>query len=111
VPHGLAATEFLVLWRTGHAADPGISQIELARELHVSAAHICGMVEKLQSRQWLQTARPLQDRRRLYCTLTRQGGSALNRLIADLVPIAERCLREEPLIATARCEASSEEAA
>jgi DNA-binding MarR family transcriptional regulator len=94
-PYQLAACEFLVLWRTGHAAPPGISQVELARELNVSAAQVCGVVEKLQDRQWLQTARPLQDRRRLYCSLTPDGVAELQRLVSDLLPIAERCLGED----------------
>lgn len=90
----MVAAEFLVLWRTGHAAPPGISQVELARELNVSAAHICGVVEKLQDRLWLQTARPLQDRRRLYCSLTPPGEDALEQMSRDLLPIAAQCLRE-----------------
>ena len=94
-PHSLVGAEFLVLWRTGHAAPPGISQVELARELNVSAAHVCGLVEKLQQRQWLHMVRPVQDRRRLYCSLTTQGIAALQRLIADLLPMANRCLLEE----------------
>src|SRR4051812_48002375 len=68
-PHDVSAAEFLVLWRTEHAGDAGISQVELARELSVSAAQICGIVEQLQSRSWLKTARPPDDRRRLSCTL------------------------------------------
>jgi DNA-binding MarR family transcriptional regulator len=94
-PHALVGGEFLILWRTGHAAPPGISQVELARELNVSAAHVCGVVEKLQDRQWLQMARPVQDRRRLYCSLTTLGCTALQRLIADLLPTANRCLLED----------------
>jgi len=93
-PHALVGGEFLILWRTGHAAPPGISQVELARELNVSAAHVCGVVEKLQQRQWLETARPVQDRRRLYCSLTSKGNSALQQLIAELLPMANRCLLE-----------------
>jgi DNA-binding MarR family transcriptional regulator len=93
-PHHLLAAEFLVLWRTGQAAPPGISQVELARDLNVSAAHVCGIVEKLQERHWLQTTRPLQDRRRRYCLLTVLGSAALQRLIADLLPTANRCLLE-----------------
>jgi DNA-binding MarR family transcriptional regulator len=94
-PHALVGGEFLILWRTGHAAPPGISQVELARELNVSAAHVCGVVEKLQDRRWLQMARPIQDRRRLYCSLTTDGGEALQQLIAGLLPIANRCLLED----------------
>lgn len=94
-PHALVGPEFLVLWRTGHAAPPGISQVELARELNVSAAHVCGVVEKLQERQWLQMVRPVQDRRRLYCSLTKPGSAALQQLIADLLPMANRCLLED----------------
>src|SRR5262245_35552996 len=86
-PHRLLAAEFLVLWRTGHAAPPGITQVELARELNVSAAHVCGVVEKLQGRSWLQTLRPLKDRRRLCCSLTTQGATALDRLIVELLPL------------------------
>jgi DNA-binding MarR family transcriptional regulator len=94
-PHALVAGEFLILWRTGHAAPPGISQVELARELNVSAAQVCGVVEKLQQRQLLEMARPVQDRRRLYCSLTSHGSIALQRLIADLLPMANRCLLED----------------
>jgi DNA-binding MarR family transcriptional regulator len=94
-PQALSAAEFLVLWRTGHAAAPGISQVELARELNVSAAHICGLVERLQGRGWLHTVRAAGDRRRLYCSLTSAGNAALQRLIADLLPVADRCLRED----------------
>jgi DNA-binding MarR family transcriptional regulator len=94
-PHALVGAEFLIFWRTGHAAPPGISQVELARELNVSAAHVCGVVERLQERRWLQMVRPVQDRRRLYCSLTSQGREALQRLIADFLPIANRCLLED----------------
>ena len=97
-PNHLQAAEFLVLWRTGHAAQPGITQVELARELSVSAARVCGVVEKLQSRQWLQVTRPVRDRRRLYCSLTSQGATALNQLIVELLPIAERCLRDDAAV-------------
>jgi DNA-binding MarR family transcriptional regulator len=69
--------------------------VELARELNVSAAHVCGVVEKLQERQWLQMARPVQDRRRLYCSLTSQGSVALQQLITDLLSMANRCLLED----------------
>jgi len=94
-PQALAAAEFLVLWRTGHAAPPGISQIELARELNVSAAHVCGVVEKLQSRGWLQMVRASEDRRRLCCSLTTVGSGALQQLVVELLPVADRCLRED----------------
>lgn len=94
-PHELVAAEFLVLWRTGHAASPGISQVELARELNISPAQVCGVVETLQGRGWLQTVRPREDRRRLYCSLTPTGGAGLNRLIAELSPMADRCLRQD----------------
>ena len=111
-PHALVGAEFLVLWRTGHATPPGISQIELARELSVSAAHVCGIVEKLEERKWLQMARPVQDRRRLYCSLTSQGSAALQRLIADLLPMANRCLLEDaPALSGASLTPYQEEAA
>jgi DNA-binding MarR family transcriptional regulator len=101
-PHALVAGEFLVLWRTEHACPPGISQIELARELNISAAQICGIVEQLQCRDWLQTARPATDRRRLYCSLTSSGAIVLEALLAELIPLFERCLRDDRSIAPPR---------
>jgi DNA-binding MarR family transcriptional regulator len=95
-PHQLVAAEFLVLWRTGHASPPGISQVELARELNVSAAQVCGIVETLRERAWLQVARPPEDRRRLHCSLTPCGVAALERISSELLPMADRCLREAP---------------
>jgi DNA-binding MarR family transcriptional regulator len=94
-PHGLGAVELLVLWRTGHATSPGITQVQLSRELSVSAAQVCGVVDTLQSRNWLQTVRPREDRRRLHCSLTPLGEAALSQLVADLWPMAQRCLRED----------------
>jgi len=93
-PHGVVAAELLVLWRTGHAPPRGISQVELSRELSISAAQVCGVVESLQTRGWLQTIRPREDRRRLDCSLTPPGQARLQQLIADLLPIAESCLYE-----------------
>lgn len=92
--HELVAAEFLVLWRTEHAAPPGISQVELARELSISAAQVCGVVETLQERGWLQSMRPPEDRRRLICSLTSLGVTSLEALITELLPMADRCLRE-----------------
>src|SRR5688572_3657965 len=72
-PHEIAMGELLVLWRTGRSLPPGISQIDLSRELNISAAQVCGVVDTLQKRTWLQTHRPPEDRRRLYCSLTQLG--------------------------------------
>src|SRR5437868_5481978 len=94
-PHGLAGMELLVLWRTGHAMPPGISQVELSRELNLSPPQVCGVVDTLQGRGWLQTERPREDRRRLYCSLTASGRAELQRLVVLLSPMAQRCLREE----------------
>lgn len=105
-PHRLAATEFLVLWRTGRAAPPGISQVELARELNVSPAQICGVVETLQRRGWLQTLRHSEDRRRMHCTLAKLGSDTLDGLTAELLPMADRCMREDAPLAAFRKEAA-----
>jgi DNA-binding MarR family transcriptional regulator len=95
-PHDLSAVELLVLWRTGHATSPGISQVELSRELSVSTAQVCGVVETLHGRGWLQTTRPPEDRRRLYCQLTPTGELELKRLRHALLPMAQRCLLNDP---------------
>jgi DNA-binding MarR family transcriptional regulator len=110
-PHQLVAAEFLVLWRTGHATSPGITQVELARELNVSAAHVCGVVEKLQARRWLKTIRPLKDRRRLCCSLTSQGAAALDRLLVGLLPLANSCLHEDAPLSSPVSDTQQEEAA
>jgi DNA-binding MarR family transcriptional regulator len=110
-PHQLVTAEFLVLWRTGHAAPPGITQVELARELNVSAAHVCGVVEKLQARRWLKTIRPLKDRRRLCCSLTTQGSTALDRLMVGLLPLADSCLSEDASLSSHVRDIQQEEAA
>lgn len=93
-PRAMAMAELLVLWRTGRSAPPGISQIDLARELNISAAQVCGLVDTLQSRSWLQTVRPREDRRRLYCSLTPLGKATLDQLVEELTPMAEVCLND-----------------
>jgi len=55
------------------------------------------VVEGLQKRTWLQTHRPAEDRRRLYCSLTELGKTSLRGLIGELAPLAEICLRDPPL--------------
>ena len=94
-PHGVATAELLVLWRTGRTAPPGISQVDLSRQLNISTAQVSGLVDALQTRSWLQTVRPREDRRRLYCSLTPLGEATLQQLVQELTPLADVCLRED----------------
>ncbi len=93
----LNTTELTVLWRIGRALSPGIPQVELARELSISPAQVCGVVESLQTRQFVALARASQDRRRLFCSLTPQGRQLLAALEEELSPAAEAMLSEELL--------------
>lgn len=94
-PQQLGSMDFLVLWVTGHAPPPGASQVDIARNLAVSAAQVCSVVETLQLRGWLQTLRSPRDRRRHCCSLTVTGETLLGQLLRELGPTAEQCLREE----------------
>lgn len=94
-PRQLAGIDFLVLWITRQAPPPGASQVDIARNLAVSAAQVCSVVESLQHRGWLQTLRSPTDRRRHCCSLTASGEALLGRLLHELVPVARQCLLDE----------------
>jgi DNA-binding MarR family transcriptional regulator len=92
----LESVELLVLWIARQSAAPGISQVDIARNLAVSAAQVCAVVESLQQQGWLQTLRRPDDRRRHCCSLTPAGEALLTQLLEQLGPTAEQCLADEP---------------
>jgi DNA-binding MarR family transcriptional regulator len=66
------------------AANPGISQNELAREVGLDKSVMVMMVDDLEKRQWAVRARSQTDRRRHALTITSDGQVELDRMFAAL---------------------------
>ena len=82
---GLNETSFRLLWQVQRAPNAeGISQIELARELHISTAQTSALVETIRKRRWLKAHRPANDRRRQLWQLTPKGETLLASLMPEL---------------------------
>lgn len=93
---GLNETSFRLLWRVQQApGSEGVSQIELARELHISTAQTSSLVEANRKRGLIKGHRPLSDRRRQHWQLTKKGKTLLDSLLPELEPWASQLLDEQ----------------
>ena len=77
---GLRAGEFSVLALI--AANPAISQIELARFGGFDQTILVGIIDDLESRDWVIRQQHREDRRRRVLQITKAGRSALATLFA-----------------------------
>jgi DNA-binding MarR family transcriptional regulator len=84
-PHGMTLNELLVLKTLHSVPAPGITQVELVRRLALSPALMCGLMETLLARNWIQSTRSQQDRRRVLCCLSSQGELQLTSVLQSLV--------------------------
>ena len=66
------------------AANPGLSQIELARETGLDKSLTVQMVDELERRGWAERRRSVVDRRRHDLFVTAEGESVLDDLMAHL---------------------------
>ena len=57
------------------AANPGASQIELARVMHIDKASLVALLDRAESAGWLNRVRSREDRRRHELVLTPLGES------------------------------------
>lgn len=66
------------------AANPGLSQIELAREIGLDKSLTVQMVDELERRGWAERRRSVVDRRRHDLFVTPDGEAVLDDLFAQL---------------------------
>lgn len=76
---GLRAGEFSVLALID--ANPCISQIDLARVGGFDQTILVGVIDDLESRNWVTRQQSGEDRRRKVLQITRSGRAALNQLL------------------------------
>lgn len=65
------------------AANPGLSQIALSREVGFDKASVVAILDSLEARGWTRRQRSTTDRRRHHLFVTPEGEKALDRM-ADL---------------------------
>jgi DNA-binding MarR family transcriptional regulator len=66
-------------------ANPGISQIELAKELGIDKASMVGLIDRLEDAGWIQRKRSREDRRRHGLTVTTSGQSMYRELKREMI--------------------------
>ncbi len=74
-------------------ANPGIAQIDLARQLDMDKAAIVGLIRNLQQRGWIRRRISRLDRRRQDLRLTRSGRRAIAQLRAEMLEHEARFTR------------------
>lgn len=62
------------------AANPGASQVELSRAMHVDKASLVALLDKAEGAGWLKRARSKADRRRHELHLTQAGQEAAEKI-------------------------------
>lgn len=75
------------------SANPGIAQVDLARELDQDKATIVGLIDALQKRRWLVRRRSRVDQRRHGIFLTITGQRALASLRDEMLEHEQRFTR------------------
>lgn len=85
----LSGPQFALLWAC-ESGNGGLSQRELALRLSLSTAHVSGLVEQLGARGLIVGARAANDRRRQIWQLTPAGRDAVQNVIVELEPFAQR---------------------
>lgn len=86
----LTQKQATVLWLID--ANPGVSQIKLAKTLKMDRASMMAIVDKLDERALIERKRSKIDRRRQRLTLTDEGGATLARA-KELILSHERALQ------------------
>jgi DNA-binding MarR family transcriptional regulator len=66
-------------------ANPGISQIELAKELGIDKATMVGLTDRLEAAGWVVRTRSREDRRRYGLTLTAAGQKTYRELKREML--------------------------
>lgn len=66
-------------------ANPGISQIELAKELGIDKATMVGLTDRLEDAGWIVRKRSREDRRRHGLTVTAEGQKVYRQLKREMV--------------------------
>lgn len=74
------------------SANPGLSQIELAREIGLDKSLTVGMVDEMERRGWANRRRSTVDRRRHDLFVTEAGEVVLDELIARLSVVERSAL-------------------
>lgn len=95
----LSEPEFSLLWilavterRCGDSSpDQAISQREIARQLAISAAQVCGLVERMRQRELICSKRDPSDRRRQCWRLTDRGAAMFRSATERLTDWTDRC--------------------
>ncbi len=79
--HGLSTAQFDVLANL-HSGE-GITQTELAERLLVTKGNVCGLVDRMAGRGWLERRPDPEDRRAHRLHLTDEGRSLIRRVLPD----------------------------
>jgi DNA-binding MarR family transcriptional regulator len=74
------------------AANPGLSQIALAREIGLDKSLTVLMVDEMERRGWAERRRSTVDRRRHDLFVTRAGEEVLDELFAQLTAVEKKAL-------------------
>lgn len=84
-PYGITAAQYNVLRILRGAGPEGLCTLELANRLIERAPGITRMLDRLESRGWVQRERSADDRREVRCYVTPEGVRLLARIdkVAD----------------------------
>ena len=74
------------------AANPGASQVELARVMHIDKASLVALLDRAESAGWLNRVRSSEDRRRHELVLTPLGESTVERIRRQIARHEKRYL-------------------
>lgn len=66
-------------------ANPGISQVELAKELGIDKATMVGLTDRLEDAGWILRKRSREDRRRHGLTVTPEGQKIYRELRREMI--------------------------
>lgn len=91
---GVSEPQFSILWACTKAPPAGVPQHEIAAGLAVSPAHVSGLLEQLRTRGLLESQRQLKDRRKQLWTMTAEGESIVQSILAQLERALEGSLSD-----------------
>jgi DNA-binding MarR family transcriptional regulator len=75
------------------AANPGASQIEVSRAMHIDKASLVALLDKAEAAGWLNRERSMEDRRRHELVLTPEGVKTAAKLREQTLHHEEKFLQ------------------
>ncbi|NOT07381.1 MAG: MarR family transcriptional regulator [Gemmatimonadales bacterium] len=93
-PHGISAQQYNVLRILRGAGRKGLQTLEIAERLVERAPGITRLVDALEKKKLVERERCVEDRRVVWCRITKAGLALLATLDAPVTAHAERTMRK-----------------